>query len=388
MAAAELSEEAFRREVVEFLRENWIERPGGKPDDLTFRRAAVERGYWWRSVPKKYGGSEQPPNPLKALIIKEEFTRARTPDEVPGRIVHLLVGTLLAAGKDWQKEMFIRETLSGELRWCQGYSEPGAGSDVAGLRTKAELRGNEWVINGQKVWTSRAHLATHMMLLARTEPDAPKHHGISLLLVDMRQPGITVRQLRQITGDAEFNEVFFDDAHTPAAWIVGERGEGWAVSRTVLALERTHVGSADGSAALFAQLVRLAKTTTLNGAPAIKDPLIREEMARIHGMVAAHKAQSVHETNLLRHHEESSAGAGAFNKLYNSTIAEKIALVAEKIIGDVIMASPTPNEPGPARWINQYMNSIAAQIGGGTSNMQRNQIAERALGLPRDDAVI
>jgi alkylation response protein AidB-like acyl-CoA dehydrogenase len=374
-------DDAFRREVADFLQTHWV---NGDRDAVAFRKAATERGYLYRNVPVKYGGSGQAPSPIKAHIIREAFSRVRAPRELPGRAIDRLVPTLLAVGEDWQKDYFIPRTISGEFSWCQGYSEPGAGSDLASLRTKARLEGDEWIINGQKVWTSDAFTASHMFMLARTE-DKPKHAGISYLLLNMRQPGVKVRPLKQITGESHFNEVFFDDARTPKDWIVGKRGEGWLVSRATLAFERAGLGSADGSQALFDRLLKLAKSTPLNGRPAIQDPLIRDEMGQIQAMVAAHKAEFQDQLHRALRGETGAPGEGAFAKLFNSTIAEKIALVARKIIGATAMASPSADAPGAARWVNQYMNSIAAQIGGGTSNMQRNIIAERVLGLPRDD---
>jgi alkylation response protein AidB-like acyl-CoA dehydrogenase len=228
-------------------------------------------------------------------------------------------------------------------------------------------------------------MSTHMLLLARTEPEAPKHEGISCLLVEMKQPGITVRPLKMITGEAHFNEVFLDDAVTSADWIVGRRGDGWAVTRKTLNFERASVGSASTSEDLFEKLVKLANVATLHGKPAIKDPLIRDELTRIYGMVSAHKAEDLDQIYLLRQGEESRPANAALHKLYNSTIAERIGQLSQRIINTAAMGAPTEDARGPVRWVSQYMNSIAAQIGGGTSNIQRNIIAERALGLPRDN---
>ncbi|MDB5446003.1 MAG: acyl-CoA dehydrogenase [Phenylobacterium sp.] len=375
--------EAFRREVVRFLQENWID--AGDRDPAAFRKKATDAGYLYRSVPRQYGGSEQSPDPWKAYVIRQEFEKVRAPREVGGNGVGLLVPTLIAAGEDWQKEMFVPKTLTGEYKWAQGYSEPGAGSDLAGLRTSAVLVGDEWVINGQKVWTSGVVGSTHMFALVRTEPNASKHAGISYLLLKMDQPGVTVRPLKQITGGTEFGEVFFDDARTPANWIVGKRGEGWEVSRKTIAFERNHISSADGANAMFNQVLKLARTTMLNGQPAIKDPLIRDELGKIHGMVAAHSANGMEQLYIAGRGEESRPGFGAFSKQYNADIAGRIALVAQKIIGGYAMAEPVAGAAGPGRWVNQYFNSIATQLGGGTANMQRNMIAERALGLPRDE---
>lgn len=384
MAAIALDEDAFRKEVADFLQENWLN--GDRKDIQGFRNRAIEAGYVYRNVPRQYGGAGQEPNPIKGHIIKEEFAKAGAPREVPGSGVGLLVPTLLAAGEDWQRDMFIPKTLTGEYTWCQGYSEPGAGSDLAAIRTKAVLEGGHWIINGQKVWTSGAAHATHMFILVRSEPDAPKHAGISYLLMEMNQPGVQVRPLKQITGESHFNEIFLDDAKTPANWIVGKRGEGWTVSRKTLVFERMSISTAEGAEGLFNRLLKLAKTTNLNGKPAIHDPLIRDEIAKVYAMVAAHKAQAADTLYMARRGEESTPASGAFTKLYNSTISEKIAFVSQKIIGEAALGGPTADAPGPVRWTNQFMNSIAAQLGGGTSNIQRNIIAERALGLPRDDA--
>ena len=242
------------------------------------------------------------------------------------------------------------------------------------------------MINGQKVWTSDAHNSIYMFILVRTEPDAPKHQGISYLLLDMRQPGVTVRPLKQITGEAHFNEIFLDNARTPKDWIVGKRREGWTVSRTTLVHERNTVGASMGSDQLFNQVLKLARTTELNGKPAIEDPLIRDELGRIYARVSAHRAAGQHQLNLAAAGRESGQATGAFTKLYGSAISESIGLLAQRIMADHAMAQPNENAPGAGRWVKQYMNSIAAQLGGGTSNMQRNQIAERALGLPRDFA--
>src|ERR1051326_7807258 len=195
--------ERFRRELREFLAEHWTDadRAAGPPPDgqaammgavirtdaraTALRLAAIERGYLYRAVPRRYGGGEQPPDPLKATIIAEEFRRAAAPGEVVGQGASMLVPTLLEHGTEEQKQFFIRDTLLGKLRWCQGYSEPGAGSDLASLRTKAELVGDHWVVNGQKIWTSNAENADWMFCLVRSEPHAPKHEGISYLLIDM-----------------------------------------------------------------------------------------------------------------------------------------------------------------------------------------------------------
>jgi alkylation response protein AidB-like acyl-CoA dehydrogenase len=374
--------EAFREEVRSFLAREW--RAGR--DAVEFRRAAVEAGYFYRSVPRRYGGSEQPPDSIRASIIGQEFARAKAPGEISGNGVQMLVPTLLERGEEWQKEQFIPCTLTGEYLWAQGFSEPGAGSDLASLSTRGELRDGQWVINGQKVWTSYARQCRYMFALVRTEPEAPKHQGLSYLLIDLRQPGIEIRPLRQINGGDDFNEVFFDDALTPESWIVGRRGEGWSVSKSLLKHERNMLGGFDRSEAMFESLLKLARRATLNGAPAIKDPLVRDRLASLKAELEMQRHSS--------HIQMSRAVSGddasllqMMQKLVQSNYAAAIAELATAIIGDDALLSPIGNpRPGNERWVNQYMNSLAAAIAGGTSNIQRNIIAERGLGLPRDGA--
>ena len=338
-------------------------------------------------MPRQYGGSEQAPDVLKAQIIREEFARARAPREVPGIGNMMLVPTLLECGTPEQRERFIAKTLSGEYFWAQGYSEPNSGSDLASLRTRAELKGNEWMINGQKVWSSMAQYAHYMFVLARTEPDAPvKQAGISYLLVDLKQPGITVRPLKQITGGSEFCEVFFDDARTPADWIVGARGDGWRVSKATLSHERSSIGGADTSVTLFEKLVKLAKTTPLNGRPAIEDPLIRDRLVLLEGYVQSHLYSSYRQLSMSAH-EQDPGVVKLMNKLINTQIGHEVAKLARDLIGDsLLLAPPAENQrdAGAEKWLNQFFGSLGVAIAGGTSNIQRNVIAERGLGLPRD----
>jgi len=387
--------EAFRGEVCEFLEASWppagtaTERPS-REQIADFRQQAVERGYLYRNVPRRYGGSEQAPNVLRGQILREEFRRARAPMEVPGNGMSMVVPTLLERGAEWQKERFIPPTVRGEYVWCQGYSEPGSGSDLASLRTRGELHGDEWVINGQKIWTSSARESHYMYALVRTEPDLPKHAGISYLLIDMKQPGIEVRPLRQITGEADFCEVFFNDARTPADWIVGKRGEGWQTSRTTLKHERNSIGGATQSQQLFDSLLRLARSSRKDGRPALDDPSIRKQLARLQGQVRSHLYTSY--TQLSRDAAGKDPGiTSLMNKLVSTNIGHEVAQLAIELLGDDGLLAPDASRaaggrPGRERWLNQFMGSLGIAIAGGTSNIQRNVIAERGLGLPRDAA--
>lgn len=382
--------EAFRAEVASFLADSWPPREGPDRDGqiAAFRQKATARGYLYRGIPKKYGGSEQPADLLKARIIGEEFARVHAPRELAGAGVGHLVGTLLECGTEWQKDRFIEKTLSGEYFWAQGYSEPGAGSDLASLRTRAELVGDKWVINGQKIWSSFAYKAQYMFLLARTEPNAARHRGISYLLMDLRQPGVTIRRIRQITGQSEFCEVFFDNAETPADWIVGARGEGWRISTVTLKHERSSGRGVDWASAHFAWLVEFAKRAQYDGRPAIESPEIRRQLAMIQGYVEAMRYSSYRQVSM----EAQGENPGMFRslmKLTGSEIAQKIAALGSRLVGDDLMLldldSSRESRRGSDRWVHLVMSSLVMAIAGGSSNIQRNIIAERSLGLPRDN---
>jgi alkylation response protein AidB-like acyl-CoA dehydrogenase len=306
----------------------------------------------------------------------------------------MTVPTLLEKGTDEQRELFIRKTIEGDYTWGQGYSEPGSGSDLASIRTKGELSpdGSKWIINGQKIWTSQGGYATHMFMLVRTEPDAPKHDGITYLLIDLDQPGITRRPIRQMTGESgegTFFEFFFDNAETPVSWQVGERGQGWYVSRTTLKHERAAIGSADGLGNQFRKLTDLAKEMGRGG-----DPLVRDRLAEIEGRVMAHRYSS------FRLFSNAAAGddPGSIQlmmKLLLTEIGHDMALLAQELIGDEALTEPPQagyrgpiaQKRGPNKWLDQIMGSLGNSIAGGASNIQRNIIGERGLGLPRDLAM-
>jgi alkylation response protein AidB-like acyl-CoA dehydrogenase len=377
--------EAFRQTVRAFLRENWkpagVERSQIGGYVRAFRRLATEAGYLYRAIPKRYGGSEQAPDVLKAQVIRDEFARARAPMEAPGLGNMMLVPTLLERGEEWQKEKFVPPTVAGDMLWAQGYSEPGAGSDLASVRTRGVLEGDRWVISGQKIWTSQADKAHYMFALVRTEPDAPKHHGISYLLIDLKQPGISIRPLRQMTGGSDFCEVFFDNATTPADWIVGKRGEGWSVSRSTLKHERASIGNADRSEELVQKLVELARESGR-----IDDPVVRQDLAKLEGWALAHKYSAFRQFSLAAEGREPGL-IGLLMKLMVTDIGHEAARIAQELIAEHALVQPAPpgtKGRGPEKWQDQIMGSLGVSIAGGASNIQRNIIAERGLGLPRD----
>ncbi len=396
--------EAFRTEVREFLTEHWTDadRSSGPPPTLLsmglgsvirtderathLRLKAIERGYLYRSVPKRYGGSEQPFDPLKSVIVSEEFRKAQAPGELLGQGPSMLVPTLVEHGTEEQREKFIRATLLGEITWCQGYSEPGSGSDLASLRTRAVLDGDFWVVNGHKIWTSSAETADWMFTLVRTEPDAPKHDGISYLLINMKSPGITVRPLRQMTGDADFNEVFLDQVRVPVGNIVGKRGNGWVVSRSTLKHERALLGSSFLSERTIEAVVLLARATNLRGQPAVKNPILRNRLVELETKVLANKYHGYRLLTMQARNEDPGL-AGLVGKLYSTTLGYDIARTGMDLLSDRGLLAPgEPGAPAMGMFVTAYMWSLGVLIAGGTANIQRNVIAERGLGLPRDAA--
>lgn len=380
----------YRKQVQGFLEEAWPlkgddAKLGFAEQAMTFRKQAIAAGYLARNIPKAYGGSEKELDVLQGQIIREEFSKVRAPMEQPGIGTMMLVPTLLERGEEWMKERWVESTVLGDTLWCQGYSEPGSGSDLASLQTRGELVGDEWVINGQKIWTSSAHMADFMFALVRTEPDAGKHAGISYLLIDMNQPGIDVRPLKMMSGAADFNEVFLTDVRTPKDWIVGKRGEGWNVSRTTLKHERNSIGSAAQVTLQFDALVKLARETGH-----LSDPGVQQVLAEIEGYVLAHQYTGYRQ--LSADTNGKSVGiVQMMNKLHSTNIGHRFAEAALDFIGDDGMLSAGKRMPGRApgdnsAWVGQYMWSLGIAVAGGTANIQRNVIAERGLGLPRDAA--
>ena len=389
--------EEFREEVKGFLAANWPPAKDAKNSSRAdqiqqFRESAIAQGYLCRNIPKEYGGSEQPADALRGQVIREAFDAAQAPMEPRGIGTMMLVPTLLDRGEEWQKGKFVGPTIRGEITWCQGYSEPGSGSDLASLMTKGEIVGDDWVINGQKIWTSGAQHADYMFCLVRTEPDAKKHAGISYLLIDMKSSGIDVRPLRQMTGSSEFNEVFLNDVRTPKDWIVGQRGEGWLVSRTTLKHERNSIGGAAQTLSLLNALVDLAKSREIDGRPAIEDPGVRRELIEIEGYIRSHQYSGfLQMTKGLK--SENAGVIQLMNKLVSTNIGHKVSRLAMELLADDGILAPHDRGLGltfqgttTAGWISQSMASLGIAIAGGTANVQRNVIAERGLGLPRDAA--
>jgi alkylation response protein AidB-like acyl-CoA dehydrogenase len=388
--------EAFRERLRAFLK-GWplqgeeAKRPPLEQEQL-FRQRGIEAGFVYRHVPKRYGGSEQPRDAIEDQIVQEEFYKAGAPRDLTTQGAGMLVPTLLEFGTEEQKARFIPPALRGEENWCQGYSEPGSGSDLASLQCQARLEGDAWVIRGQKIWTSSAQRADMMFGLFRTEPDAKKHEGISYLLVPMKTKGIEVRPLREMTGGYEFNEVFFDDARIPAGHIVGRRGQGWQVSRATLVHERNLIGNPFSMREAFQDLVELARTRRRGGRPAIEDPGVRQRLAEIEGYVRTCETSNLRQFSAAQRGEmEKVLRPVMMNKVYSTDTMQKIARCAFDLIGGDGVLAPREEElhtwgrrTTPSGWVLQYIFSLGPAIAGGATNIQLNIIGERGYGLPRD----
>lgn len=375
--------DAYRDALAVFIDREWTSVPETR-DPRAFRLKAIERGYLYRHIPVAYGGSGQAPDPIKAMIVRDAFQAVGAPGELTTIGAKMLAPTLVARGAEWQKQQFVAATLIGDITWCQGYSEPDAGSDLASLRTSAVLDDGQWVINGQKIWTSGADTADFMFVLVRTEPDAPKHKGISYLLLDMKASGVTVRPLRQMNGAANFNEVFLDDARTPADWIVGDRGQGWSVARTTLSFERASINPPAFIDDLLVRLKSHARTTRRDGRLLIEDDRVIEAFGVLEGHALAHRYSVMRQVSMDSVGQDPGLST-LVNKLYGTDLGLRIAELAQDLIGDQGLLMPvdgvSQKEDDWSYWI---LRSLGVTIAGGASNIQRNIIAERGLGLPRD----
>jgi alkylation response protein AidB-like acyl-CoA dehydrogenase len=380
-------EEAFREEVRTWLDLNlpseW--RNGGvggyrEDADEDVQRQWQQRLYaggWLKlSWPREAGGRAA--SPVMQAIYHEEMAKAGAPG-ILGRLgVSLLAPTLLVQGSDWQKEEYIEKILSGELVFCQGFSEPDAGSDLAGLRTRAERRDGHWVIDGQKTWSSGAHYSDKSFLLARSDPDAEAHKGISFFLVDMHQPGVEVRPVRQLTGGGEFCEIFLSGAVVEDRDVVGEPGAGWKTAMTVFGFERGGLAQAARFERAVAELATMARDRGVGG-----DVTVRQKVAQ--AQIEAHVFRLIGLRNLTKAQQGEAPGAEAsMTKLYWSEMDKRIqetAIGVQGPYGALAPGSPYAVEDG--RWQLGWMWAQAETIYAGSSEIQRNIIAERVLGLPR-----
>jgi alkylation response protein AidB-like acyl-CoA dehydrogenase len=378
--------EAFRAELRGFLTGHRGDMPSGadRAGTLAWQALLIEHGYAGRTIPKAYGGFGAQPDILISRIIAEDFAAARAPRGLAGQGISMLVPTLLELGTEAQKRRWIGPTLRGEVIWCQGYSEPGAGSDLASLTTRAVEDGDDFLVNGQKIWTSTAAQADMIFCLVRTEPEAAKHAGISYLIFSMKTPGIEVRPLKTMTGRAEFNEVFFTDVRVPKSQIVGERGGGWAVANATLKHERGMLGDPNEAESRLAALIELMTTETVDGARLIDDPALADRLMRLQARVLAMKFNGLRVlTSQIA--GESPGLAGLVVKLQGCELNHQLAALAIDALGELgVLYDGAPHLRAHGAWQQRYMFDLGLIIGGGTAQIQKNIIAERGLGLPRE----
>ena len=338
-------------------------------------------------MPKQYGGYGAEPDVLDAALITEAFNTAGLSLGIQGQGIRMLVPTLLEVGTEDQRQRWIGPTIRGEIHWAQGYSEPEAGSDLAALRTRAHVEDGHFVINGQKTWTSSAHYADMMFLLVRTEPDRPKHLGISYLLLPMDTPGIEVRPLATMTGHATFNEVFFTDVRLPVDQVVLGRGDGWKVANVTLKHERMLLGNSRSWCTGCTSCARCWPRRWWMAQPLLARPVWRERFLRLQGEVLAAK---YHQMRLLSEAaRDLDGGLGLLVvKYYGTTLAWRLATLAVDALGEAGLAYEPHDEVGEdsaaTAWYADWMYDLGLIIGGGSSNIQKNIIAERGLGMPRE----
>lgn len=383
--------ESFRAEVRAFLRQYADNRPRGHiysmaaEERIAWMQLLIDHGYWARTIPRDYGGYGAAPDLLETVIMDEEFNRAGVARGVMAQGPSMLVPTLLEHGSEEQKRRWIAPTMRAEVLWCQGYSEPGAGSDLASLQTAATEDGDDFLINGQKIWTSSADRADMMFVLVRTEPDAPKHAGISYVLLPMDTPGIEVRPLRTMSGDLgenSFNQVFFTDVRVPRTNVVGGRGNGWAIANATLKHERNSLNA--NAEATYLRLLRLMREETVNGISILASPVYRDRLMRLQARVLAMKAHAMRVLTCdLK--GESAGVAGLIVKLQNCQLNFDLAALAIDAMGELgVLYDHARYEREEAFWQTHSFISLGFIIGGGTAQIQKNIIAERGLGMPRE----
>lgn len=343
-----------------------------------WQRKVYEGGWAGLSWPKEYGGRGA--SIIEQSIFQEEMARADAPGLINGLGLAIIGPTIIAVGTEAQKQRYVAKILSAEEIWCQGFSEPNAGSDVASLGTKAVLDGDHFVVNGQKIWTSMAHYADWCLLLVRTDPTAARHKGITALLVDMHSPGVEVRPLRQITGEADFNEVFFDNVRVPVANVLGEVNKGWQTAIATLMNERANLGA--GTYIMFKRnldaLLQMARETINGGVVASRDPINRQKLAQAYIDLEVFRLNANRALSKMSK-DKVPGPEGSILKIYWSEMNQRLQQTAMEVLGPFSQLRAFDDN----RWGYGYLRSRANTIEAGTSEILRNIVAERVLGLPR-----
>jgi alkylation response protein AidB-like acyl-CoA dehydrogenase len=371
------AEEAFRAEVQSWLRQHAPDKDDSYdlPRMKAWQRQLQDAGYLAMSWPKEYGGPGR--SAMEQAIVNEELARVRAPGVVNAMAIWWVGPAIMRYGTEAQKQRFIGPILNAEEIWATGYSEPSSGSDMAAAKTRAVRDGDHYVVTGQKVWTTLAHISDWYFCLVRTSTDGPKWAGLSLLLIDMKSPGIDIRPIRQIDGGSEFNEVFLNDVRVPVANLLGKEGQGWEVVSSALINERSGIA---GSLRADQVLDWLVKTTQEQGAA--KDPRVRQKIAdlAVKGMVM--KCAGLRSlTDALK--QRSNPHLSAAMKLMGTTVSQQYSETAMEVLGPYANLMHDERAPFGGRWAKQYLYDRSLTIAGGTSEVQRNIVAQRVLGLPR-----
>lgn len=350
---------------------------------LAWQRRVYEGGWAGISWPKEYGGRGA--SLMDQVIFTEEMARAGAPT-MPGILGLALVGpTLINFGTAEQKQRHLKKILSGEEIWCQGFSEPNAGSDLASLRTEARLDGDHFVVNGQKVWTSYGWASDWCELVVRTDTEAPKHKGLTVLLVDMKSPGVEVRPLRQMTGETEFNELFFADVRVPVANVVGKINDGWKVALGTLMHERATLGA--GMQIVykrnFDRLVELSRTIERDGKPACEDPIVRQKLGQCYAEIEIMRL-----TQMRAYSRINASGVpgpeGSIQKIYWSELNQRFQQAAQEILGPYgQLTKDAPGAIDEGQWGYGFLRARGNTIEAGTSEIQRLILGHFVLGLPK-----
>ncbi len=385
-------QEAYRMEVRSWLEANQpaplTEAEKEKADDnflwarlKEWHKRLYKAGWMGLTWPKEYGGRGA--TFVEQVIFQQELGRLGLPFGANVLGVIMTGPALMQWGTEEQKKRHLEPIIAADEIWCEGMSEPGAGSDLANIQTRAVLEGDTFKLNGQKVWTTIAHRSDFCQLFVRTDPDLPKHKGMSCLLVDMKAPGVTVKPLTQISGDAEFNEIFFEDARVPKENLLGPLNAGWQVLVATLMHERFGIGETlGGTETLLTNLVELAKACEVNGKPAYEDPAVRQQIAQFACEVAAKKYNGFRA--LTKRLKGQLPGAEAsISKLVSTDLSQRMVKYTTRLLGHyALLERHSPLAPD-GDWLRRILASESMTIAGGTSAVQRNMIGERILGLPK-----
>ena len=380
-------ENAFRQEIRDFLRQEWAEEEQvveGSDEwwaiEMDMRKKLANKGWLALSWPKEYGGMGA--SQMQQAIFTDEWSYAYAPGR-DGEGIGYIGPAIMVHGTEEQKKQHLGGIARGEVVWCQGYSEPESGSDLASLRTRAVLEGDEWVINGQKIWTSQAHYADWILLLARTDPDAPKHRGITMLLADMKTPGISVRPIIDMSGGHPFNETFFDNVRVPKEDVVGEVNRGWYAGMTLLDFERSALQHSASARRALDETVKFASETRLNGKTLIQEPTIRNKLAEMAVRIEIAYMLS-YQVVYIQSKGEVPNKEASMDKLFACETEQGVFNTAIQVLGLYgQLVSDSKHVPLRGFIPKNYLFTRSSTIAGGTNEILKNIVATRGLGLPR-----